>query len=624
MMVTSLLVNEFTISDLWKLEAIGISDPAESKKKTEVHQNTIEYFRSTLKINEEGRYEVALPWVLESSRLSDNRQMAEKRLDSVYKKLVESDKVEIYTNLFDKWMAEGIIEEVQDETELNVHYLPHRPVIKENSANTKVRPLFDASAHSKGAPSLNACLETDPNLIELVPSLLNRFRKFPVGVTSDIEKAFLQIGIREKDRNYLRFLWKTPEKEMKTYRHRRVVFGVNCSPFLLAATLNYHLEEVPENFSDTARILKNSFYVDNCVCSLKNIDEANKFIMESQTLMSSGKFNLRGWQSNAPLKILDGSESQLVALLGLNCNLLEDTLSCNVNCPREDQVILTKRLLLSLAQSIFDPLGISSPVTIIPKFMLQESWNLGLKWDDVLPEDISKRFLNWLKRIQCLSEVKVPRWMKLGQGEEETVSLHIFCDANPRLRSLNVVTDKNGLLRVKTRAIYRQDTEDFKYPVILPGDHPAVVNLIIHKHKNLMHCGNQILLARLRERYWILKGRKSIRKILKNCVRFRRFSSRSVKMNLPPLPEDRVRDASVFEVSGVDLAGPLLLRDDSKAWIALFTCAVYRGIHLQLLSSMTTESFLLALRRFIARRGRPSVVYSDNGTNFVGAHRILH
>ncbi|CAL1291815.1 unnamed protein product [Larinioides sclopetarius] len=193
--------------------------------------------------------------------------------------------------------------------------------------------------------------------------------------------------------------------------------------------------------------------------------------------------------------------------------------------------------------------------------------------------------------------------------------------SDPRLRSLNVVTDKNGLLRVKTRAIYSQDTEDFKYPVILPGDHPAVVNLIIHKHKNLMHCGNQILLARLREKYWILKGRKSIRKI---CVRCRRFSSRSVKMNLPPLPEDRVRDASVFEVFGVDLAGPLFLRDGSKAWIALFTCAVYRGIHLELLSSMTTESFLLALRRCIARRGRPSVVYSDNGTNFVGAQRILH
>ncbi|CAL1269519.1 unnamed protein product, partial [Larinioides sclopetarius] len=60
----------------------------------------MEYFRSTLKINEEGRYEVALSWVLESSRLSDNRQMAEKRLDSVYKKLVESDKVGIYTDVF--------------------------------------------------------------------------------------------------------------------------------------------------------------------------------------------------------------------------------------------------------------------------------------------------------------------------------------------------------------------------------------------------------------------------------------------------------------------------------------------------------------------------------------------
>ncbi|KAF8771835.1 hypothetical protein HNY73_019205 [Argiope bruennichi] len=117
---------------------------------------------------------------------------------------------------------------------------------------------------------------------------------------------------------------------------------------------------------------------------------------------------------------------------------MEDTLSCNINCPREEQLILTKRLLLSLAHSIFNPLSISSSVTIIPKLMLQESWNLCLKWNDILPEDLCKRFLNWLKKKQFLSEIKIPWWMKLVQSVEETVSPHVFCDASAKAYATSI------------------------------------------------------------------------------------------------------------------------------------------------------------------------------------------
>ncbi|KAF8788420.1 hypothetical protein HNY73_009921 [Argiope bruennichi] len=259
MTVTNLLIKDCNISDLWKLEAIGITDPAGSKKKTEMHQGTLDYFRNTLTIDEEGRYEVALPWpwVLELSRLPDNRQIAEKQLSSVYKKLVESEKVGVYADVFKKWIADGVIEEIEDKKELNVHYLQRKPIFKENSSTKKVRPIFDASAHIKG------------------------------------------------------------------------------------------------------------------------------------------KFNLRGWQSNTSLEIIDQPDKyQTVPLLGLNWDLKQDTLSCIINCPKDKNLVLTKRGLLSLAQNIFDPLGISPPVTIISKFMLQESWTLGLKWDDALPEGLSKRFWN--------------------------------------------------------------------------------------------------------------------------------------------------------------------------------------------------------------------------------------
>ncbi|GFT56980.1 integrase catalytic domain-containing protein [Trichonephila clavipes] len=74
---------------------------------------------------------------------------------------------------------------------------------------------------------------------------------------------------------------------------------------------------------------------------------------------------------------------------------------------------------------------------------------------------------------------------------------------------------------------------------------------------------------------------------------------------------------------GIDLAGPLFLKDGRKVWITLFTCAVYRAIHLELVNSLTSDAFLLALRCFIARRGRPRTIYCDNGTNFRGAFNDL-
>ncbi|GFS51891.1 integrase catalytic domain-containing protein [Trichonephila clavipes] len=202
----------------------------------------------------------------------------------------------------------GKIIEVNDDKGNFVHYLPHRPVIKENSTS-KIRPVFDASARTKGSPSLNDCLEKGPNFIEVIPTILNRFRKYKIGVISDIEKAFLQIGVREQDRDFLRFMWYDRENRdhIKIYRHRRVVFGVTSSPFLLGATLNHHLDNAHGNFDNVAKILRKSFYVDNCVTSFETEEQLQKFIVESK-ILSSAHFNLRGWQSNVLLNPENFSE----------------------------------------------------------------------------------------------------------------------------------------------------------------------------------------------------------------------------------------------------------------------------------------------------------------------------
>ncbi|GFY76172.1 integrase catalytic domain-containing protein [Trichonephila inaurata madagascariensis] len=123
----------------------------------------------------------------------------------------------------------------------------------------------------------------------------------------------------------------------------------------------------------------------------------------------------------------------------------------------------------------------------------------------------------------------------------------------------------------------------------------------------------------IRERFWIIRARKTSKSILNRCVICVRFKEKSLSSGPSSLPPDRVTDCVTFEVVGIDLAGLLFLKTGEKVWIILFTCVVYRALHFELVNALSSDAFLLALRRFIARRGRPRLIYCDNGTNFQGA-----
>jgi hypothetical protein len=132
-----------------------------------------------------------------------------------------------------------------------------------------------------------------------------------------------------------------------------------------------------------------------------------------------------------------------------------------------------------------------------------------------------------------------------------------------------------------------------------------------------------MLMGKLREKVWILKARRAIKCVVAKCLRCRRFASKSPVLPPAPLPKDRVTIGTAFQVTGIDLACPLFLKGGVKVWIVLFTCAVYRCVHLELVGTLSTESFLLALQKFICRRGRPETIWSDNGTNFRGTFNFF-
>ncbi|GBN74490.1 hypothetical protein AVEN_110563-1 [Araneus ventricosus] len=136
--------------------------------------------------------------------------------------------------------------------------------------------------------------------------------------------------------------------------------------------------------------------------------------------------------------------------------------------------------------------------------------------------------------------------------------------------------------------------------------------------KRIMLSAAHKVFVPVRENFWILNGRKIICKVISKHVICKRFSSKRLEVDSGPLPENRVRDAAVFQITGVDAAGLLFLKGNHKAWVLLFTCTVYRAVHLELITSLSTEAFLMDFRRFVAKRRRCSTIYCDNRTNFVG------
>ena len=156
----------------------------------------------------------------------------------------------------------------------DVHYLPHRTVVRLDRDTTKVRVVYDASSKVFG-PSLNDCLHIGPSLNPLLFDILLRFRVHEVALTADIEKAFLNIEIDPEHRNFVRFLWvkdlNKENLEVMELRFARVVFGVNSSPFILNATIRHHLNTCLPVDSTLAQELLKSLYVDDQVFCIPHI-----------------------------------------------------------------------------------------------------------------------------------------------------------------------------------------------------------------------------------------------------------------------------------------------------------------------------------------------------------------
>ncbi len=195
------------------------------------------------------------------------------------------------------------------------------------------------------------------------------------------------------------------------------------------------------------------------------------------------------------------------------------------------------------------------------------------------------------------------------------------------LLKLKAFEDENNQLRVGGRLSNAPIPFEAKHPVILPNDHHVTQLIISHYHLRLGHAGPERVLADIRQRFWIIKGRTVINRALKSCLQCRKLRAKPQSQQMADLPGSRVTPGEPpFTRVGIDYFGPFLVkkaRSELKRYGCLFTCLTTRAIHLEVAHTLDTDSFINALQRFIARRGPPTEIRSDNGTNFVGGLREL-
>ena len=463
---------EFDLRRFWALEQIGIEPDKEKATDEKVHDQFKENIRFV-----DGRYFVSWPWKEDAESLPTNFNLASGRLQSLLNRIGKTPEVlHEYDRVIQEQLKTGVIERVTEDTEQanQHHYIPHHCVIRPDKATTKIRVVYDASAKPrKDSPSLNESLHRGPvNLPDLCGILL-RFRLKPMAISSDVEKAFLQIGLNMPDRDVTRFLWvKDIEKppacdNIEILRFCRVPFGVISSPFLLAGTLEHHLSQ---HDSPVAHCIKQNTYVDNVLGGAKSNDEAVEYYTEAKSMFQSASMNLREWSSNDPefmesLPDKDKSESETVKILGMEWDTKNDTINVAPNSAATN-IVRTKRDLLREVSSFYDPMGYFSPIVLSAKILLQEVWKLNLAWDEDLPQQIVKKWEEIATEMSNAAKTKIPRYVPT-LPEEEQPELHIFCDASKTgygtvaylrtTRSVNLIFSKTRVAPLKEITIPRME-----------------------------------------------------------------------------------------------------------------------------------------------------------------------
>lgn len=451
---TSITELNNNLAKFWELEKVPRNKSVLSEEEALCEQ----HFLANTSRDADGRFIVKLPLRAERDVLGNSFHLAKKRfcnLESRFKK--QPLLKELYFDFMREYADLGHLSDWGDvqRSSGSEFFLPHHPVLKNNSESTKLRVVFDASARTTSGFSINDIQMTGPTIQDSLFNILARFRLYKYVISGDIEKMYRQIKIHPDDRSLQLILWRDSESQpLRTLMLNTVTYGFSSASFLSTRCLWQLGEETIDPL--IKGIIQGDFYVDDLLTGAQSESQLRYIQQSVAEALCKGGFHLRKYRSNLS-SVLEHSStassndlmiSNATSTLGIGWMPKLDELHFPIEPPLVD--VVTKRSILSSTFKVFDPLGLLSVCTIKPKMILQELWaEHKLGWDDPVPEKIKCSWLTFVEGLSSIAELRVPRYILIDDPVH--VELHCFCDASQKaygaciyLRSVN----KQGEIKI--------------------------------------------------------------------------------------------------------------------------------------------------------------------------------
>lgn len=434
------------VEKFWKTDfGDSIADPKSALSVEDRRALTMMEKSATLV---DGHYQIALPWRHGKSCMPNNRSLAESRLRLLKRRFTkDSELFQKYKETISGYIEKGHAIQLSDDQlrpqERDVWYLPHHPVVHPQKPD-KVRVVFDCAATFKGT-SLNDQLLQGPDLTNSLVGVLTRFRQDSVALVADIEGMFHQVRVSPDDCNVLRFLWWPNgdlNKEPMEYQMTVHLFGATSSPSCANFALKKTAKDNQHFDAETIDTVHRNFYVDDCLKSVESNKDAVRLSGQLCDLLSKGGFHLTKWICNRrevidaipeseraqSLKDLDWGDLPVERTLGLQWNVETDKFGFKIVIKDKPP---TRRGMLSIVSSVYDPLGLVAPFVLSAKKLLQDVCKASIGWDEPIPVELIPRWEDWLSGLPKLSMFKVDRCFKPSNfGKVVDIQLHHFSDAS--------------------------------------------------------------------------------------------------------------------------------------------------------------------------------------------------
>ncbi|XP_058827598.1 uncharacterized protein LOC131687522 [Topomyia yanbarensis] len=519
--------------------------------------------------------------------LGESKAAAQRRFESLERRLYHDDQLQKeYSKFLHEYIALGHMRLVppHDKFVSNQCFLPYHPVVKEASTTTKLRVVFDRSAKTSSGHSLNDALLVGPVVQDDLLSIILRFRTYPVALVADIEKMYRQVKLNTDDTPFQRILWRFCRQEpIQTYELLTVTYGLASSSFLATRTLQQLAEDEGRSYPLGGPALRKGFYVDDFIAGAQSVEEATQLRSELNELLSKGGFSLRKWTSSK-LQVLQGlsadeigthsslkfDKDETVKALGISWEPQRDVLRFDTNISQKGK--LTKRAILSEISQLFDPLGLIAPVIIRGKILMQHLWLESCGWDDEVPENIATKWKRYSEQLPLLTGFRVSRYAFLPNAE---IQLHTFADASETAYgACTYATSVDTQCNISVQLLASKSRVAPLKRVTLPMLELCAADLAAKLHSRIIQ---------------------------------------ALQIN--------IASSFFWSDSMVTLQWLKSPPNTWKTYIANRVSAIQTATHGAQWKHVAT--FIAALRRVIARRGRPTDIFSDNGKNFEGVKNEL-